>query len=201
MRGLITTITPQSPRLTNPSRLSKKYAAPCLLLQGVSPTLYARSETRGAKVGDGGLPRYERLGQVVPPRKRTDVLERHLAAEPTAFVSRIGVVEMHSVLAGLVRTKELDVAAMELLRRKFRSDVRKNRFRVTTLGAKHYEKAENLLLAHGSIGLRTLDSLQLAVALDLLEHQIIDTFVAADRILCRVAPLVRLKTFNPEDRS
>jgi len=129
----------------------------------------------------------------------TDVLERHLAAEPTAFVSRIGVVEMHSVLAGLVRTKELDLAAMEILRRKFRSDARKYRFRVTTLGAKHYEKAEELLVAHGPIGLRTLDSLQLAVALDLFEYQLIDTFIGADRILCRIAPLVGLKTFNPED--
>ena len=131
----------------------------------------------------------------------TVVLEERLAAEPAAFVSRIGVVEMHSVLAGRVRTKEIDLAAMELLHRKFRSDARKYRFRVTTLGAKHYEKAERLLVSHGSIGLRTLDSLQLAVALDLLEHQLIDTFIAADRILCHVAPLVGLKTFNPEDRS
>ncbi len=139
------------------------------------------------------------LAKLYHQEKGTGVLERRLATEPIAFVSRIGVVEMHSVLAGLVRTKELDLAAMELLRRKFRSDARKYRFRVTTLGAKHYETAEKLLVAHGSIGLRTLDSFQLAVALDLLEHQIIDTLVAADRILCRIAPLVGLKTFNPED--
>ena len=141
------------------------------------------------------------LAKLYHQEKGTAVLEERLAAEPAAFVSRIGVVEMHSVLAGLVRTKEIDLAAMELLRRKFRSDARKYRFRVTTLGAKHYEKAEKLLVSHGSVGLRTLDALQLAVALDLLEHQLIDTFIAADRILCHVAPLVGLKTFNPEDRS
>lgn len=57
--------------------------------------------------------------------KGTTALEENLAAEPAAFVSRIGVIEMHSVLAGLVRTKEIDLAAMELLRRRFRSDARK----------------------------------------------------------------------------
>ena len=132
------------------------------------------------------------LAKLYHHEKGTDVLERHLAAEPTAFVSRIGVVEMHSVLAGLVRTKELDLAAMELLRRKFRSDARKYRFRVTTLGAKYYEKAEKLLVAHGSIGLRTLDSLQLAVALDLFEHQLIDTFIAADRIVAMTSLITLL---------
>ncbi|MBI3208922.1 MAG: type II toxin-antitoxin system VapC family toxin [Candidatus Solibacter usitatus] len=128
----------------------------------------------------------------------TSALESRLAAEPVAFVSRIGVVEMHSVLAGMVRAKELDPAAMELLRRRFRSDARNNKFRVTTLRESHYQKAEELLVTHGSRGLRALDALQLAVALNLFEHQLIDTFIAADRILCHVAPLAGLKTFNPE---
>lgn len=128
----------------------------------------------------------------------TSALETRLAAEPVVFVSRIGVVEMHSVLAGMIRTDELEPSAMELLRRKFRSDARKNRFRVTALGERHYQKAEELLVTYGPSGLRTLDSLQLAVALDLFANQLIDTFIASDRILCRLAPLTGLRTFNPE---
>lgn len=123
------------------------------------------------------------------------LLPRH---DRSAFVSRLGVLEMHSVLAGKVRTGEIDPAAMELTRQRFRGELRRRRFRVIALRARHYQQAETLLYAHGPSGLRTLDALQLAVALDLHRNQLIDSFVAADRILCRVAQLEGLQAINPE---
>lgn len=105
---------------------------------------------------------------------------------------------MQSVLAGKLRSGEISPAALELARRRFRSDIRKKRFRVVTLRLRHFEKAEALLALYGPIGLRALDALQLAVALDLHRNQLIDSLVAADRILCRVAPMEGLEAINPE---
>jgi len=46
--------------------------------------------------------------------------------------------------------------------------------------------------------LKTLVSLQLAVALDLNRNGLIDCFVTADRVLVDVAPLEDLKCIDPE---
>jgi hypothetical protein len=56
-----------------------------------------------------------------------------------------------------------------------------------------------LLRSYGAVhGLRTLDALQLAGALDLYESQLIDSIVTADRVLCRVAPMEKLAALDPE---
>jgi predicted nucleic acid-binding protein len=125
---------------------------------------------------------------------------RHLVEIPdqVSFISRLGVLEMHSALAGKLRTGEITAEAMELARRRFRGDIRERRFRVVALRATHYELAEELLTAHGTGGLRTLDALQLALALDLHRNHLIGSMVAVDRILVRVAPLEGLTVSNPE---
>jgi hypothetical protein len=46
--------------------------------------------------------------------------------------------------------------------------------------------------------LRALDSLQLAVALELRNQKLVDHFVAADTILCKVAGLEGFSVINPE---
>ena len=115
------------------------------------------------------------------------------------FISRLAVVEMHSVLALKERTGAILAGESELICRKFRGDVKRRRFRVVALRARHFEAAEILLASHGAVhGLRTLDSLQLAVALDLYRHQLIDSMVTADRVLCRVTPLESLVALDPE---
>ncbi len=118
--------------------------------------------------------------------------------EQVSFISRLGAIEMHSVLAGKVRTGEITAEAMELARLRFRADVRKRLFRVVALRSRHYEYAEKLLTLHGPSGLRTLDALQLATALDLQRNHLVESIVAADRVLGRVAPLEGLKVLNPE---
>jgi hypothetical protein len=72
-----------------------------------------------------------------------------------SFVSRLGVIEMHSVLAGKLRTGEVTAEGTELGRRRYRADVRARRFQVVALRARHYEQAEKLLAVHGPSGLRT----------------------------------------------
>ena len=115
------------------------------------------------------------------------------------FISRLGVLEMHSVLALKERTGALMARESELVRRRFRGDVRRRRFRVVALRARHYEAAERLLGLYGAVhGLRTMDSLQLAGALDLYRSRVIDSIVAADRVLCRVAPMENLVALDPE---
>ncbi len=122
-----------------------------------------------------------------------------LRPDQTVFISRLGVLEMHSALAGKVRVNEIGLAGMEMARRRFRSDVRSKRFRVIAVRARHYEHAESLIAAHGSsAGLRTLDALQLAVALDLYRNELIDSLVTADRVLCSAAPVEGIRVINPE---
>lgn len=64
---------------------------------------------------------------------------------------------------------------------------------------RHYAMAEALLNEYGPIqGLRTLDSLHLAVALDLQRNGLVDSIVTADKVLCRVAPMEGLIVVNPD---
>jgi predicted nucleic acid-binding protein len=115
------------------------------------------------------------------------------------FVSRLGMLEMRSVLAQKTRAGEISPVASVAVLQRFRGDIRRRRFRVVSLRTRHYELAEHLVDVYGiSSGLRALDSLHLAMALDLQQNRRIDSIIAADKVLCRVAPLERLPAINPE---
>jgi hypothetical protein len=106
---------------------------------------------------------------------------------------------MRSVLALKERAGAISAGESEVVRRKFRADLRRRRSRVVALGVRHYEVAEMLLGSYGAVnGLRTLDSLQLAGALDLYRNRLIDSMVTADRVLCQVAPMEGLRALDPE---
>jgi hypothetical protein len=63
----------------------------------------------------------------------------------------------------------------------------------------HFSMAERLVGRHSfSSRLRTLDAIQLAVALDLAEQRLADQFVVADRVLADMAAIESLKILNPE---
>jgi hypothetical protein len=63
----------------------------------------------------------------------------------------------------------------------------------------HYQLAADLITTHGTIRqLRTLDALQLAVALKAHRTQPLDRFVCADQRLCDAAALEGLSVINPE---
>ena len=85
------------------------------------------------------------------------------------------------------------------LRRRFLEDIASGVFRVVALTSDHYHDAGELIERHGSShGLRTLDSLQLAVALSLHRGGAIENLVAADRVLCKVAALEGISVTDPE---
>lgn len=115
------------------------------------------------------------------------------------FVSRLTVVEIQSVFAKKVRTGILSVADFQLLCRRFRKDVRQRTFQVVRLTSPYFQAAEQLIrrLAPAQ-NLRTLDALQLAVALDLRNHGLVARFIRADQRLSAIAAAEGLSVENPE---
>jgi hypothetical protein len=70
---------------------------------------------------------------------------------------------------------------------------------VAAVNDEHFRRARELLVNHGAVeALRTLDALQLSVALGLKRAGLATVFVAADQRLCRVATLEGFAVTNPE---
>ena len=139
------------------------------------------------------------LAKIYHGETGTAFVERLLDLQHSVYVSRVGLVEMQSVLSGKVRTRTISLAATGLARLRFRADIRQRRIRVVALRVRHYELAESLIEKHGDTqGLRTLDSLQLAVALDLTRNGIANSLVTADKVLVRVASIESLTVWDPE---
>ena len=117
-----------------------------------------------------------------------------------SLISRLSIVEFESVLAMKVRTGEIDQPALQVARRRFRADLARQRLIVAPpVHEGHFQSARKLLVQHGvGEGLRTLDALQLAVALDLHRVGHIAVLVAADQRLCRVSSLAGCTAINPE---
>ena len=117
-----------------------------------------------------------------------------------SLISRLSIVELESVLAVKIRTGEIDQAALQIARRRFRADLARQRlFVAPPLHEGHFQSARKLLVQYGvAEGLRTLDALQLAISLDLHREGHIAVLVAADQRLCRVAPMAGCTAINPE---
>ena len=132
----------------------------------------------------------------------SEYVERLLSAsEQNIVLSRLSLVEMESVLAIKVRTGELDIEGRELARRRLRADLAQGRLRLgPPIVERHYQNARGLLARYGvDRGLRTLDALQLAVALGLHKAGVVSVFVAAGHRLCRVAEDCDFPTVDPAD--
>ena len=88
------------------------------------------------------------------------------------------------------------------LRNHFLSDVAAGVLTVVAIAERHYAEAERLLNQQGNIfRLRTLDALQLAVALDVHRRESLDAVVAADNVVCQVGAAEGLPITNPESPS
>ncbi len=115
------------------------------------------------------------------------------------WISRLSVAEMESVFAGRVRSGTMSAGNADFARRCMAADLNQRRLLVAPVDLRHFNKAAALLQTYGvSDGLRTLDAIQMAVALELAQMQRVGIFVAADKRLCRVAALAGLATLNPE---
>src|ERR1017187_3608590 len=86
-----------------------------------------------------------------------------------SLISNLSIVELESVLAIKMRTGEINLQSWEIARRRFRADLARERLLVApSMNEGHFQSARKLLVRYGAAeGLRTLDALQLAMALDL----------------------------------
>ncbi|HEV3003953.1 MAG TPA: type II toxin-antitoxin system VapC family toxin [Pirellulales bacterium] len=116
------------------------------------------------------------------------------------FISRVGVVEAISVFAGNVRTGDLSAPAFTLLRKRFLNDVGSGRPKLVRLLVNHFKEADRLIGRHGlARRIRTLDALQLAVALDLNRRAVIDQLVSSDKQLLSVAVAEGIPVLDTEN--
>jgi predicted nucleic acid-binding protein len=117
------------------------------------------------------------------------------------FISRLSALEMISVFAGKVRAGAIAITDFDALRRRFSADLTKTRRLLgTRVLVAHYQEAERLLRQHGPFRrLRTLDALQLAVAIDLHRKVAIQRVISADKDLLAVAAVEGLDVFDPEN--
>jgi predicted nucleic acid-binding protein len=115
-------------------------------------------------------------------------------------VSRLTVVEIPSVFAIKVRTGIIGREDAGLLLRQFQEDVVSGKFEVFSVGDAQFSLAEILIGKYAfDQRLRTLDALQMAVALELRDQTLMDHFVSADKVLCQIGVLEGLAVLNPED--
>ena len=122
-------------------------------------------------------------------------------AEPARriAISSIGLIEIQSAIAIKVRSGALDPNNAGIQRARLMLDVAAGEIEVYRLSDQHLEAAEMLIGRHSFIRrLRTLDALQLAVALDLSRQNLLDYFVVANQALAEIASLEGLSVSNPE---
>lgn len=116
------------------------------------------------------------------------------------LISRLASAEVTSAFAIKVRTQIIsrDDAAMFL--RHYRRDIVTGRLEVFSVAESEFITTEQLIERYAfELRLRTLDAVQLAVALELRAQGLVDHFVAADRILCDVAAREGFSVVYPED--
>jgi hypothetical protein len=120
-------------------------------------------------------------------------------AENQICVSRLTVVELPSVFAIKVRTGFISREDAALLMHQFRDDIVSRQFDVFPLREPDFAVAEQLLGRYAfDWRLRALDALQLAVAINLRAQNVVEYFVAADKIQCTVAVQEAFTVINPD---
>ena len=122
-----------------------------------------------------------------------------LRPDANVVISRLTLVEIQSVFARKVRTGVIEAADVIRLQRRFLEDLANEVFRVIELTRAHYAGAGELIQRYSiGLGLRTLDSLQLAVALSLHRRGAAESLVASDKILAKVAGVEGMPVIDPE---
>lgn len=143
------------------------------------------------------------LGKYYHPEHGSDRVASIVGrSDRQVLISKLGFVEIQSVLAIKVRSGQISRDEAGLQRARLMVDVAAGLIEVWSMSPEHFSKAEWLIGRYGFVHrLRTLDALQLGVALDLRSQGRLDQFVAADKVLLTVAQLEGLPVSNPEDPS
>jgi hypothetical protein len=115
------------------------------------------------------------------------------------LISHLGDLEAKSALAMKVRTGEIDPQTALASIQKLTLDVTSELIGMVPVRPEHFGLAGDLVEKYGfSRRLRSLDAIQLAVALDLRAKAKLDWFVVADQALADFATLEGLPVLNPE---
>jgi uncharacterized protein len=121
------------------------------------------------------------------------------AADNLVRISRLTVAELTSAFAIKVRTQSISREDANLFLRQFRGDVAAGKLEIFSVAESEFAMAELLVERYAfDLRLRALDALQLAVAMELRNQELVDRFVAADTVLCEVARLEGFSVINPE---
>lgn len=113
------------------------------------------------------------------------------------YISRLGVVEAQHAFAIKLRTGEITETDFAGLHQRLLRDIAQGQLQHVRVTEPHYREAEHLIVAYRRRRFRTLDALQLAVALDLRRRGMIEYFVCADTRLCETAEEEGLLIVNP----
>ncbi len=105
------------------------------------------------------------------------------------YLSEITKIEFSSAIWKKVRTKELDENDAKVLQNGFKSDYDKYRF--IAINKNIVDTANDLIVKYGSMGLRTLDAIQLSCVISEKEH--ISHAKSADR---KLEEMFRLEGIN-----
>jgi predicted nucleic acid-binding protein len=120
-------------------------------------------------------------------------------SQRTVRISALTLLEVQSVFAMKVRSSVITRGQAGGLRARMLLDMAADEFQVFDLSGDHLDGAERLLGSYSfTHRLRTLDALQLAVALDLHEQGYLDQFVVSDKALAEVAAAEGLAVRDPE---
>jgi len=124
-------------------------------------------------------------------------------SEPNSrhFIALLAVVEVQSAFVGKAREGHISLTELDAVRQQFLDDITQRRFQVVRMTDFHYRAAARLMRQYGPLPgqprLRTLDALQLAVALEVQQQTQLDFFVSADDDLCSAAESEKLVVLNP----
>lgn len=124
-----------------------------------------------------------------------------LLADPSSrhYLSTLGVIELHSVFARLVRNGQITASEFLRLRGRLLADIASGQWQVVQVTPADFQRAQQLLVSHGPTrSLYTLDAIHLAVALTLHASSPLDAFVCADGTLGSIAAAEGLIGLNPE---
>jgi predicted nucleic acid-binding protein len=136
------------------------------------------------------------------PELGTAEVDRLLGSKADDHItSRLTVTETFSVFAGKIRSGLITRADFDSLCRRFLADTKRRAFSVARLLVGHFRSAERLLQQYGPIpgqGIRTLDCIHLATAIDLRNRGKVSVVVSSDLRLTTVAKLEGFAVIDPE---
>lgn len=120
-------------------------------------------------------------------------------ASNTALVSRLAITELCSVFATHVRAGSISAGQSKAVQNLVIHDLVHGNLKLLRVTELHFERGEQMMASLGlSIGLRTLDALHLAIAVETHQHKPLDYFVTSDKKLLSAARAVGFSTIDPE---